>query len=126
MFYEKLGFEKGQVLKADHLNHMEEGIAKAGVYVVKTNEDFTQVLTPLNDIVDAALNGTPVYIFRNNIGIVEMYTLMYAQPRGDNGNLWHAKFISVGDGDIHFVSINETGEISIRKVLFETYEDEGK
>lgn len=30
MSYEKLGFTKGQVLKADHLNHIEEGIAKAG------------------------------------------------------------------------------------------------
>ena len=30
MSYEKLGFEKGQVLKAEHLNHMEDGIANAG------------------------------------------------------------------------------------------------
>lgn len=29
MSYEKLGFEKGQVLKAEHLNHMEDGIARA-------------------------------------------------------------------------------------------------
>jgi hypothetical protein len=29
MSYEKLGFEKGQVLKAEHLNHMEEGITNA-------------------------------------------------------------------------------------------------
>ena len=29
MSYEKLGFTKGQILKADHLNHIEEGIAKA-------------------------------------------------------------------------------------------------
>lgn len=27
MSYEKLGFEKGQVLKAEHLNHIEDGIA---------------------------------------------------------------------------------------------------
>lgn len=30
MSYEKLGFVKGQKLKADHLNHMEDGIANAG------------------------------------------------------------------------------------------------
>lgn len=29
MSYEKLGFEKGQVLKAEHLNHMEDGIVNA-------------------------------------------------------------------------------------------------
>lgn len=30
MSYEKLGFTSGQKLKAEHLNHMEEGIANAG------------------------------------------------------------------------------------------------
>lgn len=30
MSYEKLGFEKGQILKAEHLNHMEDGIASSG------------------------------------------------------------------------------------------------
>jgi hypothetical protein len=30
MSYEKLGFTSGQTLKAEHLNHMEEGIANAG------------------------------------------------------------------------------------------------
>lgn len=29
MSYEKLGFVSGQTLKAEHLNHMEEGIANA-------------------------------------------------------------------------------------------------
>ena len=29
MSYEKQNFVKGQVLKADHLNHMEDGIAAA-------------------------------------------------------------------------------------------------
>ena len=30
MSYEKLGFTSGQTLKAEHLNHMEDGIANAG------------------------------------------------------------------------------------------------
>lgn len=30
MSYNKLGFTSGQTLKAEHLNHMEEGIANAG------------------------------------------------------------------------------------------------
>lgn len=33
MSYEKQNFVKGQVLKADHLNHMEDGIAAAAVGV---------------------------------------------------------------------------------------------
>lgn len=34
MSYNKLGFTSGQTLKADHLNHMEEGIANAGGNIV--------------------------------------------------------------------------------------------
>lgn len=30
MAYEKIGFSDGQVLKAEDLNHIEEGIANAG------------------------------------------------------------------------------------------------
>lgn len=33
MSYEKQNFVKGQILKADHLNHMEDGIAAAAVGV---------------------------------------------------------------------------------------------
>ena len=35
MSYEKLDFEKGQVLKAEHLNHMEEGIFANAIPVYK-------------------------------------------------------------------------------------------
>lgn len=39
MSYEKQNFVNGQKLKAEHLNHMEEGIAKAsGVLVAKFEE----------------------------------------------------------------------------------------
>lgn len=34
MSYEKLGFTSGQTLKAEHLNHMEDGIANAGGDIV--------------------------------------------------------------------------------------------
>lgn len=40
MSYEKLGFENGQVLKAEHLNHMEEGIFANTISVYK-EEDIT-------------------------------------------------------------------------------------
>ena len=127
MSYEKLGFTSGQTLMAEHLNHMEDGIANAGgVLVVKTNEDFTQVLTPLNDIRDAAFNGTPVYIFKHTENEVDMYTLTNAQIRGDNGNFFCALFILVDDGDISFIDISETGEIASRRVLFDTSEDSGR
>lgn len=41
MSYEKLGFVKGQTLKAEHLNHMEEGIANAGGASVQSDWNQT-------------------------------------------------------------------------------------
>lgn len=45
MSYEKLGFESGQKLKAEHLNHMEEGIANAygsAETVLYTEQELTE------------------------------------------------------------------------------------
>lgn len=40
MSYEKLGFTSGQILKAEHLNYIEEGIANAGGgFVLRPTED---------------------------------------------------------------------------------------
>jgi hypothetical protein len=46
MSYNKLGFTSGQTLKAEHLNHMEDGIANAGkgsdniLWINGTTEDY--------------------------------------------------------------------------------------
>ena len=42
MSYVKQNFEKGQILKADHLNHMEDGIAQFASEV-ETLKDGTQI-----------------------------------------------------------------------------------
>lgn len=42
MFYVKQNFEKGQILKADHLNHMEDGIAQLASEV-ETHKDAPQI-----------------------------------------------------------------------------------
>lgn len=42
MFYVKQNFEKGQILKADHLNHMEDSIAQLASEV-ETPKDSTQI-----------------------------------------------------------------------------------
>lgn len=42
MFYVKQNFEKGQILKADHLNHMEDGIAQLASEV-EHNKDAPQI-----------------------------------------------------------------------------------
>lgn len=56
MSYEKLGFEKGQVLKAEHLNHMEEGIFTNTIPVYKV-EDIT-----IEMAINFAKNKTVLYI----------------------------------------------------------------
>lgn len=42
MSYVKQNFEKGQILKADHLDHMEDGIAQLASEV-ETPKDGTQI-----------------------------------------------------------------------------------
>lgn len=37
MSYEKIGFEKGQVLKAEHLNHIEDGVADVATKVAEVS-----------------------------------------------------------------------------------------
>lgn len=51
MAYEKLGFTSGQVLKADHLNHIEEGIANA------SGETCTVSDEQIDKIVDAVVEA---------------------------------------------------------------------
>ena len=60
MSYEKLGFENGQVLKAEHLNHMEEGIFANTIPVYK-EEDIT-----LEKAVELAKNKTIFWIEKIN------------------------------------------------------------
>ena len=41
MAYEKIGFNKGDVLKAEHLNHIEEGIQSNSNYLLGNTNFFT-------------------------------------------------------------------------------------
>ena len=96
MSYKKLGFVSGQTLKAEHLNHMEEGIAKAGSSVSwdDLNDkpfgktiDFKSVFEfiGVEAIVDEYSNGAAFYYDANaylpfNIGdafIVELNGVQY-------------------------------------------------
>lgn len=49
MSYNKLGFTKGQTLKAEHLNHMEEGIANVS-WSDLTDKPFGEVVETINSI----------------------------------------------------------------------------
>lgn len=51
MAYEKIGFNKGDVLKAEHLNHMEEGISEIKVFDLHcepSTDDTTIVFSPVS------------------------------------------------------------------------------
>ena len=41
MAYEKIGFNKGDVLKAEHLNHIEEGLASVGLVKDRIGINFS-------------------------------------------------------------------------------------
>lgn len=66
MSYEKLGFEKGQVLKAEHLNHIEEGISSVSWNDLQ-DKPFGEVKTvlwqgdyeKLKTLPKAIFDGTP-------------------------------------------------------------------
>lgn len=71
MSYNKLGFTSGQTLKAEHLNHMEDGIANAGggAFILRPTEnelsgDFSEIICTTNydEMAKALESGTPVYI----------------------------------------------------------------
>lgn len=73
MSYEKLGFQKGQLLKAEHLNHIEEGIAGMSgcgcVHaMVKRNDEGDLVLlhTTFDELKNAFLNDIPVHYIEYN------------------------------------------------------------
>lgn len=72
MSYEKLGFENGQVLKAEHLNHMEEGIFTNTIPVYKVADITTEMA------VNFAKNKTILYIEKTDdnldtVGATEKY-----------------------------------------------------
>ena len=57
MAYEKIGFNKGDVLKAEHLNHMEEGIQLNSNYLLGN----TNSLTP-KQVYEAIISGRKVIL----------------------------------------------------------------
>lgn len=85
MSYEKLGFTSGQTLKAEHLNHMEEGIANAGgvsSWNDLTDKPFGEEITtifPETELIFTDMGGMigtqlafPVELIAGNI-----YTVVY-------------------------------------------------
>ena len=69
MSYNKLGFTSGQILKAEHLNHMEEGIANAAPmsYIIKLTEDNFAYMNYTNTYID---NYDEIYDVLTSGGIV--------------------------------------------------------
>ena len=88
MSYEKLGFVKGQVLKADHLNHMEDGIANAapkGNFMVYINpEEHEPYAYDSNEFVNKVGQDALLEAYLNNtlvicVGENEYYKAVNAQ-----------------------------------------------
>ena len=84
MAYEKLNFTAGQVLKAEHLNHMEEGIAN-----------------PLDNIADGKV-GKDVVAY-----ILEPATLTFAETMGFYATVVELNY-PIEDGKTYTVNYNGT------------------
>lgn len=83
MSYEKLGFTSGQTLKAEHLNHMEDGIANAGgaeIIEATVNTEFTNALnlpTTSTKIFEKVVNGQDVMIKATITKSYEDHTVLF-------------------------------------------------
>lgn len=85
MSYNKLGFTKGQTLKAEHLNHMEEGIANAGG--VSSWNDLTDkpiVMLTCEDF-DNAKWSCNVKDFDTLVAMIRSFPLAFARMGEDDG-----------------------------------------
>lgn len=88
MSYNKLGFTKGQTLKAEHLNHMEDGIANAPktltVKLTVDNYAFMNYrkcyIDSYDDIYETLISGGVVWIdnsdFVVDLGIASKFCLI--------------------------------------------------
>lgn len=88
MSYEKQNFVKGQILKADHLNHMEDGIAAAAVGVQGPKGDKGDVgpQGPKGDKGDTGATGATG--LQGPIGA--------AGPKGDKGDTGATPNLTIG------------------------------
>jgi hypothetical protein len=128
MSYEKLGFVSGQTLKAEHLNHMEEGIAKAGGgadWKANEGEDgYIKNRTHWEQEVDGVIVlPEQTYTLENQDGIFgTMLSSPFSLEAGKtykvvwNGEIYVNKslefdgFVFVGDGSATGIPVESSGE----------------
>ena len=85
MGYEKQTWANGDVITADKLNHMEDGIANAvgAMFVTETNENDTSTLgNTYKEIKDAIDAGHVAYISSTVSGVNE-YAIIYSISSGN-------------------------------------------
>ena len=102
MSYEKQNFKDGQVLTAEQLNRMEEGIETAGgggTFVITLADDGKSVDKSVAEIKDAYESGK-VCILRRNSSVYQM-TGAYLKDDGE-WNLVVFSLISATDGGSYF------------------------
>ena len=107
MSYNKLGFTKGQVLKAEHLNHIEEGIFNTPKsLVIKVTQDnyayvnYRHCYTENYDaIYDVLMSGGIVWLDNSdyiwNTGNVDKFILVCSWSLTPNGLELHNIYSSL-------------------------------
>ena len=104
MAYEKIGFKKGDVLKAEHLNHIEEGLTTSQAHSlgITFQSNNTCYLTDLGhyqtrEEVLALLNRPNTTLFN--------YDMQGCLYRENEGLIWSGILLSL-TGESFFISVN--------------------
>lgn len=120
MSYEKTTWETGDIVTAEKLNNIENGIENAGgggVFVVGFQEGGAALNKTWKEIHDAIASGKPAFVFgvddeNYTIDVVSaVYSVNVLLPPSSN------YYIIVGSNDV-YVTDNETG--------YPTYDNSGE
>lgn len=119
MAYEKIGFNKGDVLKAEHLNHMEEnisGIKTFHVYGETADDDVTKTfenVTFYQEAKAAIQNRKPVIFFYHELALgaeLQFPSVGIGHMEGDGVDAILVMFFFMTQ--LFQIMINSSGEVS--------------
>ena len=115
MAYEKIGFNKGDVLKAEHLNHIENELASADLRKNRTSiylEIWKDNIPIVNPTLDELKENPDNYCFYS--GDFEFTDTKYFNPYlSKNNQLYYTSINSVEVGQALIITINSSSSWSI-------------
>lgn len=103
MSYEKYTWQTGEVITADKLNHMEEGILVGNMFLVEYNASDGEINASYNQLIDKINDGYLIGIYaitsRSTYGYASLYVLtnLSYDTGVPNDPLYRAVFASIAE-----------------------------